>query len=76
MVNWNTAMLEVPNMEELDIIYADICKPEALGLQLIPGYWNITVARKLCNNLKGEINLITDKNNQEIVLKLMNKSNM
>ena len=61
-------------MEELDINYSDICKPEALGLQLIPGHWNITVALKLCKNFRGEINVITDKNNQEMVTNLVNRS--
>ena len=55
-------------MDEYEADYEDICKPSALGLVLVPGNWNISVATNLCKNFRGEINVITsEENNQKMV---------
>ena len=63
-------------MEQYETEYKEICKPSALGLVLIPGGWNITIAKKLCKNFRGNMNVITDAKNNEDVIDLMKKSEL
>ena len=62
-------------MEEYETSYGHICKRE-LGLVMFPGHWNITQAITLCKNVRGEINVIKDANNNAQVLELADKSNI
>ena len=63
-------------MEEYETDYENICKPLALGLVMFPGHWNISEATNLCKNVRGEINVIRDANNNEEVRALMKKSDI
>ena len=62
-------------MEEYEASYEEICKHD-LGLVMFPGYWNITQAITLCKNVRGEINVINDANNNAQVIELANKSDI
>ena len=75
-MDWNTANWNVTNMEEYETEYKDICKPSALGLVLIPGEWNVTIAKNLCKNFRGNMNVITDAKNNEDMINLMKKSEL
>ena len=75
LVNWNTAKWNISNMEEYDASYDQICKHE-LGLVMFPGHWNITQGITLCKNVRGEINVIKDANNNEQLRGLGDKSNI
>ena len=61
-------------MEEYETNYANVCKPSALGLVLIPGDWNITVATNLCQKFRGQMNVITSEQNNEEVRTLIRES--
>ena len=61
-------------MEEYKSNYSNVCKPSALGLVLIPGPWNITEATKLCQNFRGQMNVITDEQNNEELMTHLRKS--
>ena len=61
-------------MEEYETSYENICKPSALGLIMFPGYWNITQAITLCQNVRGEMNVIKDKKNNMEIVELAKKS--
>ena len=62
-------------MEAYEASYEEICKHD-LGLVMFPGYWNITQAITLCKNVRGEINVINDANNNAQVIELANKSDI
>ena len=66
-MNWKTAKWEVSNMSEYDAKYSAICNPPTLGLVLIPGRWNISYARTLCRNIGGDMNVIRNKDNNDLV---------
>ena len=61
-------------MEEYETNHANVCKPKALGLVLIPGDWNITVATNLCQKFRGQMNVITSEQNNEEVMTLIRES--
>ena len=63
-------------MDEYEADYEDICKPSALGLVLVPGNWNISVATNLCKNFRGEINVIKNAKNNAQVKELADKSDI
>ena len=54
-------------MLEYDTDYSKICNPPTLGLVLIPGLWNISYARTLCKNIGGDMNVIRDEANHNLV---------
>ena len=62
-------------MAEYEASYDQICKDD-LGLVMFPGHWNITQAITLCKNIRGEINVIKDANNNAQVIELANKSDI
>ena len=74
IIDWNTADWEVSGMEEYKSNYSNVCKPSALGLVLIPGPWNITEATKLCQNFRGQMNVITNEQNNEELMTHLRKS--
>ena len=76
LVNWNTADWEVIGMVEYEINFSTICQSNDLGLGtvLVPGNWNITVATNLCMALKGQINVISTKQNNDQIHTLMGTS--
>ena len=74
IVDWNTAEWEVSGMEEYKSNYTNVCKPSALGLVLIPGPWNITEATNLCQNFRGQLNVITSEQNNEELMTHLRKS--
>ena len=75
LVNWNTAKWEVLNMAEYEASYDQICKHD-LGLVMFPGHWNITQAITLCKNVKGEINVIKDANNNAQIREFLLKNDI
>ena len=63
-------------MEEYETSYDSVCKPSALGLVMFPGHWNITQAITLCQNVRGEMNVIKDANNNIEIIELAKKSDI
>ena len=53
--------------------YSNICRKNELIK--IPGLWDFKSGIAMCNVLRGQINVITDYLNQELVLSLMNETN-
>ena len=54
-------------MLEYEAEYTEICNPPILGLVLIPGHWNISYAQTLCKSIGGDMNVIKDEANHELV---------
>ena len=55
-------------MMEYESEYENICKPFALGLTLVPGLWKIYEAINICKAFRGEINVVSNKvNNEKLV---------
>ena len=63
-------------MEEYETDYENICKPLALGLVMFPGHWNITQAITICKNVKGEMNVIKDADNNAQMKEMVEKSDI
>ena len=76
LVDWNTAEWEVIGMDEYEINLSTVCQSNDLGLGivLVPGNWNITMATNLCMALKGQINVISTKTNNDQIKSLMESS--
>ena len=60
-------------MIEYESEYENICKPFALGLTLVPGLWKIYEAINICKAFRGEINVVSNKlNNEKLVEHIRN----
>ena len=59
-------------MEEYNTDYKDICEPKTVGLILMPGQWTLHESIKICNILRGEMNVISDHINQQKLIQLIN----
>ena len=74
IVNWKTAQWNVSNMDTYEASYEDICQPAALGMVFVPGKFNVTAAANLCKILRGVINVVDSRENNERVVDLMLES--
>ena len=61
-------------MYEYETEHATICKSSEIGLILIQGKWNIYDAINQCRKLKGKINVISDKENNDDLVEILNNT--
>ena len=61
-------------MIEYNIDYQKICNPPKLGLVLVPGLRNIYESSRLCKVIRGNLNVISSKNNNEKIGELLKSS--
>ena len=74
IINWNLATWEASNMEEYQTNYSNICKPTALGVILVPGEFEFQTGERLCRQMRGQMNVISDEYNQKFLWKQNLKS--
>ena len=74
IINWNLATWEVSNMEEYQTNYSNICKPTALGVILVPGEFEFQTGERLCRQMRGQMNVISDEYNQKFLWEQQFKS--
>ena len=58
-------------MDTYQASYEDICQPAELGLVFLPGSFNISAASNLCKILRGAINVVDSRDNNEQIVDLM-----
>ena len=61
-------------MNEYNTDYQKICNPPKLGLVLVPGLRNIYESSRLCKVIRGNLNVISSKNNNEKIGELLKSS--
>ena len=76
IINWNNAEWEVSGMVNYNTDYQKICKPSELGLVLVPGFWTVYEGSEICKNLRGNMNVISNKKNNDEIADLMKNSEM
>ena len=45
----------------------NICKPTALGVILVPGEFEFQTGERLCRQMRGQMNVISDEYNQKFL---------
>ena len=73
MIDWKKAVWDVRGMTTYNIDYEKICKPLEIGLILIPGFWSVYDSSRICKNLRGNMNVISNKKNNDEIADLMKK---
>ena len=73
-MDWNTAEWEIVGMAGFETNFSSVCQSHALGIVLVPGNWNITAAQNLCMAFRGQINVISTKENNDQIHTLMASS--
>ena len=64
IVNWNTAQWSALNMaEELEEL-SNLCQQDSIKHVLIPGDWSMAESIKICNQLGGQLAMVTSEANQ------------
>ena len=76
MINWKKAVWDVRGMTTYNIEYEKICKPLEIGLILIPGFWSVYDSGRICKNLRGNMNVISNKENHDEIAEMMKNSEM
>ena len=76
MINWKKAVWDVRGMTTYNIEYEKICKPLEIGLILIPGFWSVYDSSRICKNLRGNMNVISNKENNDEIAEMMKNSEM
>lgn len=61
-------------MIEYNIDYQKICYPPKLGLVLVPGHRNIHESSRLCKVLRGNLNVISSKSNNDKIGEFLKSS--
>ena len=71
VVDWSNSSWTFFNMRQIQIQSNHLGVCQFHEKVLVPGKWNFKSAKTICKALKGKMNLITNSENQQKVISLM-----
>ena len=64
-------------MEEFDVEFESICKQQpSEELLVLPGLWTANDAHRICTQLEGGLNVVTNQEDQDKVLSMINNGSV
>ena len=74
IINWNNATWQVNDMEWYDTSYSEVCKKHLSNeLLKLPGKWKLETGMQVCMQFKGQVNTITNPDNENKIIEFVNK---
>ena len=74
IINWNNATWLIDNMEWYNTSYLEVClNYEPNEFLKLPGKWKLESGMNVCMQFKGQVNTITNKDNENQIISFINK---